>query len=85
MEPLDGNALAGSLFAYFGTEMTAAEGSCAGCGAVAQIAELRVYSRAPGAVARCAHCGSVVMVVVEARDGPRVDLAGFTLTGAAEG
>src|SRR5689334_3215979 len=53
MEPLDGNAIAGSLFEYYGTEMTALIGSCGHCGALARVAELVVYARAPGAVARC--------------------------------
>ena len=29
MEPLDGNAIAGSLYEYFGSEMTTVTGSCA--------------------------------------------------------
>ena len=43
MEALDGNAVAGPLFEYFGTEMTGARGACAYCGTPAHIAELRVY------------------------------------------
>jgi hypothetical protein len=58
MEELDGNAIAGPLFEYFGAEMTTARGSCAHCGASAQIAELRVYARGPGTVARCRTCAS---------------------------
>ena len=77
MEPLDGNSIAGALLDHYGMELTAARGACAHCGAVAQIAELRVYLRAPGSVARCRACGSVVMVVVEARS--LVDMAGFVL------
>jgi hypothetical protein len=64
MEPLDGNAIAGDLFEVFGTEMTTAVGRCAHCRAVAQIAELAVYARAPGRVARCRKCGNVVLVIV---------------------
>jgi hypothetical protein len=79
MLPLDGNAIAGQLFEHFGTEMTAARGTCAYCGASSCVAELRVYLRAPGAVARCPSCGSVVFVVVEIRAGTRVDLTGFRL------
>ena len=79
MEPLDGHAIAGSLFEYFGAEMTAATGSCAQCGASARIAELRVYARAPGAVARCPNCGSVVIVVVSIRDTLRGDTSGYGL------
>lgn len=79
MEALDGNALAGRLFDYFGTEMTIAHGSCAYCGAGAQIAELRVYARAPGTVARCPSCGNVVIVLVSVRDVQKVHLSGFRL------
>ncbi len=73
MEPLDGNAIAGSLLEYFGGEMTLVRGTCRHCGVTARIAEMRVYSRAPGAVGRCRNCGNVVMVVVTVRDEPTVD------------
>ena len=79
MEALDGNAIAGMLFDYFGDDMTSAAGSCAHCGAFGQIAELRVYLRAPGAVARCRACGNVVIVLVDVRGGVRLDLGGFRL------
>ena len=67
MEALDGNAIAGTLFEYFGSEMTSVRGRCTHCGTVAPIAELAVYTRAPGAVARCRTCGDVAMVLVNAR------------------
>jgi hypothetical protein len=79
MDALDGNAIAGALYEYFGTEMTTARGFCGHCGAPATIAELRVYMRAPGAVVRCWKCGSVVIVLVSARDVPRVDYSGFQM------
>jgi hypothetical protein len=63
MEPLDGNAIAGELFAHFGAEMTAVLGTCGHCGARGPIAELRVFGRAPGTVARCPACGNVVIVL----------------------
>jgi DNA-directed RNA polymerase subunit RPC12/RpoP len=72
MEALDGNAIAGSMFEHFGTEMTTAQGSCAHCGANAQVAELRVYMRAPGTVVRCPACGNVVIVLVRIRDALRI-------------
>jgi len=77
MDALDGNALAGQLFAAFGEEMTTAIGTCASCGARSELAELRVYLRAPGAVARCSYCGNVVMVLVERREIACVDLRGL--------
>ncbi|HTX32178.1 MAG TPA: DUF6510 family protein [Solirubrobacteraceae bacterium] len=81
MEALDGNAIAGPLMVRFGTEMTAAVGTCRHCGAIEQIAELRVYAKAPGMVARCRVCGSVVIVLIERGDGIRVEFAGFSLNG----
>ena len=50
MQALDGNAIAGTLFEHFGTEMTTMFGTCAHCGTRSQIAELAVYTRAPRAV-----------------------------------
>jgi hypothetical protein len=61
---LDGNAIAGDLFAAFGREMTEVVGKCRHCGTASVVAELCVYARAPGAVARCPTCDAVVMVVV---------------------
>jgi ribosomal protein S27E len=46
---------------------------------VSRIAELVVYHRAPGSVVRCRSCGSVVMVLVNARERMRCDYAGFKL------
>jgi DNA-directed RNA polymerase subunit RPC12/RpoP len=77
MDALDGNAIAGPLLEHFGREMTTVRGSCAHCGATAQIAELRVYMSAPGIVVRCPACGSIVIVLVRIRDALRVDDGGF--------
>jgi hypothetical protein len=76
---LDGNAIAGQLFEYYGREMTTVGGTCGHCGTHGQVAELRVYARAPGAVARCASCGSVVIVIVEVAGTARVTVTGFAL------
>lgn len=76
MEKLDGNALGGMLYELFGVEMTVATGVCASCGAVEQVARLEVYMNAPGAVARCPHCGSVVLRIVEGRGRVWMDLSG---------
>src|SRR5437879_4121094 len=77
MDALDGNAIAGMLYDAFGAEMTAATGVCAHCGAARQLAELRVYLRAPGVVVRCTSCANVVMVLVEIRGMTCVDLGGL--------
>jgi hypothetical protein len=77
MDALDGNAIAGLLFDVFGAEMTTATGICASCGATGQVAEAQVYLRAPGTVARCRSCGSVLMVLVTVRGTTCVDLRGL--------
>ena len=63
MDALDGNAIAGDLFATFGHEMTTVIGTCTSCGARSAIAELRVYVSGPGIVARCPGCTSVAIVL----------------------
>ena len=61
---VDGNAIAGDLFSAFGREMTAVAGTCGSCGSVTAVAELCVYPRGPGTVARCPTCDAVVLVIV---------------------
>ncbi len=77
MDALDGNAIGGALQTAFGDDMTAKDGTCASCGATYPLAEARVYLRAPGAVARCRACESVLVVLVEARGLVCVDLGGL--------
>ena len=74
---LDGNAIAGLLAAVFGDEMTTATGTCAACGASGEVATFAVYVRAPGTVARCRACASVLMVLVTIREITCVDLRGL--------
>jgi hypothetical protein len=62
--PWDGNAAAGVLTEIFGPEMTMAITTCASCGAVSRVGELRTYMRAPGTVLRCATCGAVQIRLV---------------------
>jgi Family of unknown function (DUF6510) len=76
MDALDGNAIAGDLFATFGHEMTAVIGTCTSCGASSAIAELRVYVSGPGIVARCPGCASVAIVLVRGT----ARLAGYELS-----
>jgi len=80
---LDGNAIAGSLLDVFGAEMTTAIGVCGSCGTSAPLAEFEVYLRAPGAVARCRSCRSVLMVLVTIRGLTCVDLRGLAALGLA--
>jgi hypothetical protein len=79
MDALDGNAIAGDMFEVFGAEMTTVTGACRHCGSTSRIAELRVYARSPGAVARCPACQRVVLVLVVVRGTTRLDSAGFSL------
>jgi hypothetical protein len=74
---LDGNAIAGVLLDVFGAEMTTATGTCAACGATAQVAELAVYIRAPGTVVRCRTCDNVLLVLATIRGVTCVDLRGL--------
>ena len=73
---LDGNAAAGILQQIFAVEVTAATGTCDGCGAVEALGAVTVYAHAAGTVLRCPHCEAVLMKVVT--DGERVwvDLRG---------
>jgi hypothetical protein len=84
MEPLDGNAIAGPLYEVYGIEMTTETGVCKSCGTPQLLAEVRVYARAPGAVARCKHCGSVVFVVVDAGGRTQIRMDGLELKSAAD-
>ena len=77
MDALDGNAIGGLLHDVFGAEMTAARATCASCGATGPLAEVAVYMRGPGTVARCRRCESVQMVFVEVRGIACVDLRGL--------
>jgi hypothetical protein len=77
MEALDGYAISGLLWEVFGAELTTATGTCAGCGATTQVAELAVYLEAPGTVVRCRSCDNTLMVVVDVRGTKCVDLRGF--------
>jgi hypothetical protein len=77
MTRLDGNAIAGELFEVFGEEMTTATATCAGCGSSGPLGELAVYLQAPGVVARCSSCESVMLVIVEIRGVRCVDLHGI--------
>ena len=75
MDALDGNAIAGALFEHFGHDMTMAEVRCSHCQSTSMMAELRVYMKAPGDVARCPSCDEVVMVIVNVRGVERFDMS----------
>jgi DNA-directed RNA polymerase subunit RPC12/RpoP len=81
MDVLDGNAIAGELLELFGRDITSVSGSCERCGGQSMVAELVVYARAPGPVARCPHCGTVVMVLVRLPGPTRLSMVDFHLLG----
>jgi phage FluMu protein Com len=76
MEALDGNALGGALAGLFGGDMTATPGSCAHCGTVSVIAEMRAYVQAPGRILRCPTCDGVIIRIVETPQATYVDARG---------
>ncbi|MHB8612869.1 MAG: DUF6510 family protein [Candidatus Dormibacteraceae bacterium] len=73
---LDGNAVGGLLREIFTMEMTTAETTCGGCGAVNELGGVIVYMHAPGVVLRCPACQQVLMRIVRARGSYWVDLGG---------
>ena len=75
---VDGNAAAGELSRIFATDVTAAEGQCAHCGAIKRFAEAHLYMEGPGIVARCAVCGNVLLRLANVRQGVFLDLRGMT-------
>jgi hypothetical protein len=79
MDALDGNAISGLMWEVFGAEMTATRGTCVHCGALMPMAELMVYLQAPGKVARCRSCETVVMVIVDVRGVNCVDVSGLEM------
>lgn len=80
-QELDGNAIAGTLQAAFGGDMTASSGVCASCGTRSMLAELAVYLDAPGVVGRCGHCGNVLLVILRRYGIACVDVSGFAELG----
>jgi len=73
----DGNALAGPLREIFAVEVTTAIGQCAHCRNTGPLAATRVYTNAPGLVARCPHCDEVVLRLVHGPDTAWLDLHGM--------
>jgi hypothetical protein len=72
----DGNALAGPLLEIFAVDVTVADGRCAACGLTGPVAALRVYTHAPGWVARCPGCDEVVLRLVRGPQSAWLDLRG---------
>lgn len=75
--PLDGNAAAGRLHAFFAVDLTVAVGQCAGCGQRGRLAEATAYVDAPGVVVRCRNCEGVLLRIVEAPGRAWLDMRGL--------
>jgi Family of unknown function (DUF6510) len=73
----DGTALAGPLDRVFRVDVTTAIGRCTACGATASMAEVRVFDRAPGVVARCPTCDQVLLRLVHGPGRAWLDLRGL--------
>ncbi|MGX7673376.1 DUF6510 family protein [Plantactinospora sp. DSM 117369] len=78
MDYLDGNVLAGPMRDVFAVDLTTATGRCASCGQTGPMAALRVYSNAPGVVARCPACAEVMLRLVRTPTSAWLDLRGTT-------
>jgi Family of unknown function (DUF6510) len=78
MDYLDGNALGGALGELFAVDVTAAVGQCASCGTSGVIGQARVYSNAPGMIARCPACDEVLVRLVRNEDRAWLDLRGIS-------
>ncbi len=75
-EALDGNAAAGLLSDVFAFEATIAQVTCRGCGATAEIGEMKVYGGAMGAIFRCARCDTVIIRLVRTSRAIWLDMHG---------
>lgn len=75
---LDGNELAAPLREIFTVDLTVASGQCANCGRRCTLAEVRLYARAPGLVARCTGCEAVLLRLVRSPDRVWLDLSGLS-------
>ena len=60
----------------FAQDVTAALGTCAGCGTTGAIGSLLEYGHAMGIVLRCPKCDTPVLRMVRTPGGLRVDLSG---------
>jgi hypothetical protein len=74
---VDANAAAGPLRDIFAVDLTAATGRCNSCGHTAVLAQARLYTRAPGIVARCVRCEGVLFRLVNGPQRMWLDLRGL--------
>ena len=81
---LDGNAAGGMLRELFAQDVTAALGTCAGCGTTGPVASLLEYGHGMGIVLRCPQCDTAVLRIVRAHAHLRVDFSGVRFLTIAE-
>ena len=81
---LDGNAAGGLLNEIFPFEMTAAETTCSGCGALNPIGELMLYRHGMGSILRCPGCDMAVLRITHLRGSYRLDVTGMSYLRIAE-
>ena len=75
---VDGNAVIGALSLALGVDVSEADLVCASCGSRHEVAETRVYRRAPGMVIRCPACGAAEIILVEIAHRFEVTLRGIS-------
>jgi len=75
---MDGNMLGGTLGELFSMDVTTASITCVSCGATWMIAQTHVYTHAPGMVARCPTCDTVLLRLVHGPGRAWLDLRGVT-------
>jgi Zn finger protein HypA/HybF involved in hydrogenase expression len=75
---LDGNAMGGPMRDLFSVDVTGAMTKCANCGMVGALAQTRLFEHAPGMVARCPNCDSVMMRMVRGPGRAWLDLQGMS-------
>lgn len=73
---LNGNSTAGLLGELFALDVTVGTLTCGGCGAVAQVGEVRVYGGPMGAIFRCGGCDTAVLRLARTPTGFRLDMRG---------
>ncbi|MCO1594294.1 DUF6510 family protein [Micromonospora sp. RHAY321] len=78
MSYLDGNMLDGPLRELFAVDLSTATGRCENCGMTGSMASLRVFSHAPGLIARCPSCEEVMLRLVRGPDRAWLDMRGTT-------
>jgi Family of unknown function (DUF6510) len=73
---LDGNAAGGLLGELFARDMTAADMTCAGCGAQSPLGAVPAYGGGMGAILRCAHCDTVLLRLTHTPAGLWLEMSG---------